>query len=96
MSGVEKWLTMGLLCLSGSVIFWLPLFSDIFYIPMQNAFGFTKTQMGLLLSTFGAVSLIAYFPGGWLADRFFTTKTNNYCPCDYRPGRFCFLHFTFF
>ena len=74
MSGVEKWLTMGLLCLSGSVIFWLPLFSDIFYIPMQNAFGFTKTQMGLLLSTFGAVSLIAYFPGGWLADRFSPRK----------------------
>ena len=74
MSGVEKWLTMGLLCLSGSVIFWLPLFSDIFYSPMQNAFGFTKTQMGLLLSTFGAVSLIAYFPGGWLADRFSPRK----------------------
>ena len=74
MTVVEKWLTMGLLCLSGSVIFWLPLFSDIFYIPMQNAFGFTKTQIGLLLSTFGAVSLIAYFPGGWLADRFSPRK----------------------
>ena len=74
MTFTEKWLTMGLLCLSGSVIFWLPLFSDIFYIPMQNAFGFTKTQMGILLSTFGAVSLIAYFPGGWLADRFSPRK----------------------
>ena len=74
MTFTEKWLTMGLLCLSGSVIFWLPLFSDIFYIPMQNAFGFTKTQMGILLSTFGAVSLIAYFPGGWLADRFLPRK----------------------
>jgi sugar phosphate permease len=74
MTVAEKWLTMGLLCLSGSVIFWLPLFSDIFYVPMQNAFGFTKTQMGLLLSTFGAVSLIAYFPGGWLADRFSPRK----------------------
>ena len=74
MTITEKWLTMGLLCLSGSVIFWLPLFSDIFYIPMQNAFGFTKTQMGILLSTFGAVSLLAYFPGGWLADRFSPRK----------------------
>jgi|TARA_B100001094_G_scaffold216910_1_gene210985 sugar phosphate permease len=74
MTITEKWLTMVLLCLSGSVIFWLPLFSDIFYIPMQNAFGFTKTQMGILLSTFGAVSLLAYFPGGWLADRFSPRK----------------------
>ena len=57
MTFTEKWLTMGLLCLSGSVIFWLPLFSDIFYTPMQNAFGFTKTQMGILLSTFGAVAV---------------------------------------
>ena len=74
MTFTEKWLTMGLLCLSGSVIFWLPLFSDIFYTPMQNAFGFTKTQMGILLSTFGAVALMAYFPGGWLADRFSPRK----------------------
>ena len=74
MTITEKWLTMVLLCLSGSVIFWLPLFSDIFYIPMQNAFGFTKTEMGILLSTFGAVSLLAYFPGGWLADRFSPRK----------------------
>jgi sugar phosphate permease len=74
MTFTEKWLTMGLLCLSGSIIYWLPLFSDVFYIPMQNAFGFTKTQMGILLSTFGAVALIAYFPGGWLADRFSPRK----------------------
>ena len=74
MTLIEKWLTMGLLCLSGSTIFWLPLFSDIFYIPMQNAFGFTKTQMGILLSTFGAASLLAYFPGGWLADLFLPRK----------------------
>lgn len=74
MTLIEKWLTMGLLCLSGSTIFWLPLFSDIFYIPMQNAFGFTKTQMGILLSTFGTASLLAYFPGGWLADLFLPRK----------------------
>jgi sugar phosphate permease len=35
---------------------------------MQDAFGFSKTQIGILLSTFGFVSLITYIPGGWLAD----------------------------
>lgn len=70
MTITDKWLTMVLLCLSGSIIFWLPFFSDIYYVPMQNAFGFSKTQIGLLSSTFGFVSLICYFPGGWLADRF--------------------------
>lgn len=35
---------------------------------MQDALGFSKTQIGILLSTFGFVSLITYIPGGWLAD----------------------------
>jgi len=65
----EKWLTMVLLALSGSIIFWLPFFSEVYYVPMQNAFGFSKTQMGVLSSTFGFMSLVSYFPGGWLADR---------------------------
>jgi len=66
---IERWLTMALLCLSGSIIFWMPFFSEIYYVPMQNAFGFSKTQMGVLSSTFGFMSLLGYFPGGWLADR---------------------------
>jgi len=69
MRGAEKRLTMVLLCLSGSIIYWLPFLSEIFWVPMQDAFGFSKTQMGILLSTFGFVSLLTYIPGGWLADR---------------------------
>ena len=68
MKGAEKRLTMVLLCFSGSIIYWLPFLSEIFYVPMQDAFGFSKTQIGILLSTFGFVSLITYIPGGWLAD----------------------------
>jgi len=41
----EKWLTMVLLCLSDSIIYWMPFFSEMFYVPMQNAFGFSKTQL---------------------------------------------------
>jgi nitrate/nitrite transporter NarK len=69
MKRTEKWLTMVLLCLSGSIIYWLPFLSEIYYVPMQDAFGFSKTQIGVLLSVYGFVSLISYFPGGWLADR---------------------------
>ncbi len=60
---------MLLLCLSGSIIYWLPFLSEIYYVPMQDAFGFSKTQIGHLMSVFGFLSLIAYLPGGWLADR---------------------------
>ena len=74
MSTAEKILTMVLLCLSGSLMYWMPFFSEIFYVPMQDAFGFSKTQLGLLSSIFGTTSLIGYFPGGWLADRISSRK----------------------
>jgi len=66
----DKWLTMALLCLSGGLIYWLPFLSEIYFVPMQDAFGFSKTQIGILSGTFGFTSIIGYFPGGWLADRF--------------------------
>ncbi len=69
MKTVEKRLNMVLLCLSGSIIYWLPFISEDLYVPMQEAFGFSKTQLGILMSTFGFVSLISYIPGGMLADR---------------------------
>ncbi len=74
MTVIDKWLTIILLCLSGSIIYFLPFFSETYYVPMKDAFGFSNTQMGILLSTFGTVSLLAYVPGGWLADRFSPRK----------------------
>ena len=65
----EKWLTMALLCVSGGTIYWFPFLSEIYYVPMQDAFGFSKTQIGVLSATFGFTSLVGYIPGGWLADR---------------------------
>jgi len=65
---------MALLCLSGSIIFWMPFLSEVYYVPMQNAFGFSNTQLGVLSSTFGLISLVSYFPGGWLADRVSSRK----------------------
>ncbi|HIL97894.1 MAG TPA: MFS transporter [Pseudomonadales bacterium] len=63
-------LVMTVLCFSGGIIFLLPFLREVYYQPMQAAFGHTNTEMGVLMSVFGAFSLIAYFPGGWLADRF--------------------------
>lgn len=41
---------------------------------MQEALGFSKTQLGILLSTYGFASLVTYFPGGWLADHVLPRK----------------------
>jgi len=74
MSTFRRWLVMACLCLSGGIIFLLPFLREVYYIPLQKALGLTNTQLGVLMSVFGAVSLLTYFPGGWLADRVSSRK----------------------
>ncbi len=74
MERLRHWLVMGILCFSGGIIFMLPFLREVYYIPMQEAFGYDNTQMGVLMSVFGAASLLAYFPGGWIADRYSPRK----------------------
>jgi nitrate/nitrite transporter NarK len=74
MESIRRWLVMVILCFSGGIIFMLPFLREVYYIPMQEAFGYNNTQMGVLMSVFGAVSLLTYFPGGWIADRFSPRK----------------------
>jgi nitrate/nitrite transporter NarK len=69
MSALRRWLVMACLCLSGGIIFLLPFLREVYYIPLQKALGLTNTQLGVLMSVFGATSLLTYFPGGWIADR---------------------------
>jgi len=65
----RRWLLMMILCLSGGIIYFLPFLGEVYYLPLQNALGITKTQFGILESVFGITCLIFCFPGGWLADR---------------------------
>jgi len=74
MSSFRRWLVMACLCLSGGLIYLLPFLREVYYIPLQKALHLTNTQLGVLMSVFGTVSMITYFPGGWLADRFSPRK----------------------
>jgi nitrate/nitrite transporter NarK len=74
MERFRHWLVMAILCFAGGIIFMLPFLREVYYIPMQGAFGYSNTQMGVLMSVFGAVSLLTYFPGGWIADRYSPRK----------------------
>lgn len=74
MERFRHWLVMAILCFAGGIIFMLPFLREVYYIPMQQAFGYSNTQMGVLMSVFGAVSLLTYFPGGWIADRYSPRK----------------------
>ena len=96
MRGAEKRLTMVLLCLSGSIIYWLPFLSEIYFVPMQEAFGFSKTQIGILMSTYGTVSILTTVPGGWLADRIAPRKLISAALAATAAGGFVFSTFPSF
>jgi sugar phosphate permease len=74
MSSLRRWLVMACLSLSGGLIYLLPFLREVYYLPLQKALGISNTQLGVLMSVFGATALVSYFPGGWLADRFSPRK----------------------
>ena len=74
MARIQRWLVMAILCFSGGIIFMLPFLREVYYIPMQEAFGYDNLQMGILISVFGGASLLTYFPGGWIADQYSPRK----------------------
>ena len=74
MKAFQRWLVMTCLCLSGGIIYFLPFLREVYYIPLQKALHLSNTQLGVLMSVFGTTSMITYFPGGWIADRFSPRK----------------------
>lgn len=64
------WLMLIVICLGGSIIYIFPYLQYTFYDSMMSELGFTNTQMGNVMSVYGALNLIAYFIGGIIADRF--------------------------
>ena len=69
MNTPRRILVMAILCCSGGLIFTLPFLREVYYEPMQKAFGFSNTELGVMMSVFGTFALLGYFPGGWLADQ---------------------------
>ena len=74
MIDVRRWLVMAVLSVSGGMIFLAPFLREVYYIPMQEAMNLSNTQMGMLMGVFGTVSMLTYFPGGWVADRVSSRK----------------------
>ncbi|MGD2128787.1 MAG: MFS transporter [Lysobacterales bacterium] len=63
------------LILAGELIFSLPFHTARFFRPtLLAAFGFTNTQLGDAFAVYGVTAMLAYFPGGALADRISARK----------------------
>jgi sugar phosphate permease len=59
------------LIVAGEIVFGLPFATARFFRPtLLEVFDFTNTQLGDLFAVYGITAMIAYFPGGALADRY--------------------------
>ena len=73
-SKVKKYVALFALILAGSTIYELPYLSYNYYDVILEAMNISNSQLGLLMSIFGFISMIGYFPGGYLADRLSARK----------------------
>lgn len=70
----RRWIALTVLSMGGGSIYILPYLSSYFYIPMKEVLRLTNTQLGLIGSVIGFTSMVFYWPGGWLADRYSPRK----------------------
>lgn len=61
--------TLLILIISGALVYALPYFRSYYYDAFLECFNITNTQMGALGSAYGGFAIIAYFLGGFCADR---------------------------
>lgn len=66
---VERWVVLIVVSFVGGMITKLPYLKDIYFSILQTATDTTKTQLGFLLTMYGIMNFICYFPGGMLADK---------------------------
>ena len=68
---LARFMLMLTLIFAGEMVFLLPFHTTRFFRPtMLEAFELTNTQLGDFFAAYGVLAMIAYFPGGALADRF--------------------------
>jgi len=68
---MRRILLMLSLVVAGEFVFGLPFLVPRFFRPtMLEVFGFTNTQLGDMFAVYGITAMLAYFPGGTLADHF--------------------------
>ena len=67
------------LILAGEAVFFLPfVLPRVFRPTLLDVFGLTNLQLGVAFSAYGVVAMLAYLPGGPLADRFSARKLMSF------------------
>jgi predicted MFS family arabinose efflux permease len=65
---------LGIIGLTQAIMFTMPYMPSAFYDPMIQILDINNTQLGVLMSIYGVITIIAMAPGGWAADKFNTRK----------------------
>ena len=69
-SNFKKWFTFIVLILGGGSIYKLSSLKDAFYIPMQEHFNLTHTQIGNAMSVYSIVATVGFLFAVYFADKF--------------------------
>jgi MFS family permease len=70
-----RWFAMVTLIVAGEAIFFLPfVLARVFRPTMLEVFQIGNLELGLAFSAYGVIAMLAYFPGGPLADVFSPRK----------------------
>jgi sugar phosphate permease len=68
---MQRFLVIFSLVFAGEAMFSLPFHVPRFFRPtLLDVFDFSNTQLGDIFAAYGLVAMLAYFPGGAIADRF--------------------------
>ncbi len=71
----NQWLIIFCLVYSGEMIFSLPFHIARFFRPtVLDVFALNNTQLGDVFAVYGVLAMLAYFPGGVIADHFSARK----------------------
>ena len=72
---MQRIIQIVVLILAGEMIFSLPFHTSRFFRPtFLDVFGFSNTNLGDMLAVYGITAMLAYFPGGVIADRYSARK----------------------
>lgn len=75
---MRRWITLAIISISGGVSFDLAYLRYIYQIPMAKFMGFSNTEIGLIMSTFGIAAIVLYAPSGVIADKLSHRKTMTF------------------
>ncbi|MDM3707051.1 MFS transporter [Proteus mirabilis] len=67
---MNKWGKLCFLILGGGTIFKLSSMKDVFYVPMQQDWGLSNTQIGFGFNIYAIIQTIGLFSSLYIADRF--------------------------